>query len=99
LEPYVKKEEDGKKTHRIHRYDDDEDDDDDDGNFSDGDKLGAYGSHGLHSIKAPSFSFKDAQIYEIFDFKEQKLKDNFIRIQYFNKDARRKILFTSNTTN
>lgn len=54
-----------------------------------------YGSHGLPSQGGSStFSFKDQQIFEIFDFQEQLIKESFTMIRYFNKDARRKLVFS-----
>ena len=59
-----------------------------------------YASHGCaNSNKSQTFSFKDQQIYEIFDFQEQVINDGFTKVCYFNKDIRRKILFTANLKN
>ncbi|CDW84104.1 UNKNOWN [Stylonychia lemnae] len=64
------------------------------------DYHGMYASHGLPSNKSSqSFSFKDQKIYEIFDFQEQIINDGFTKICYFNKDLRRKLMFTSNLKN
>eukprot|EP00347_Sterkiella_histriomuscorum_P023093 403335977 len=61
---------------------------------------GMYASHGVNSVNSSQiFSFKDKQMYEIFDFQEQIINDGFTKVCYFNKDARRKILFTSNLKN
>ena len=58
-----------------------------------------YASHGAVSANFSSFSFRDERIYEIFDFKEHKINDSLIKVNYFNKDAKRKILLTSNMSN
>lgn len=39
---------------------------------------GTYASHGIEAgVEGPAFSFKDEKIYEIFEFKEQKIKESF----------------------
>ena len=60
------------------------------------DLHGMYASHGVMSNKSQAFSFKDPQMYEIFEIQEQKIDEGFTMMRYFNKDQRRKILFTSN---